>query len=260
MTVKKREWVKNAAIIFLAVMLVLTFFSNTIMNKSLPEVATQYVQSGEITSKIRGSGLVTANGSYDVMLSQSREIESVKVKEGDTVKVGDVLFTLAAAKSDELRSAQDQLRALVLAYSEALIDATSADYAKDDLTVSRAKEDLQAAQDKANKLFVSDADIAAAQDAVAQAQAKYDKAQSRVDDLGGTTSSDSGSSSTSSGASANLAAAQSKLANDESAYGNNLKDLIRVVVADRLSSAAVNAGKDSGAGSSLADAYVDFAY
>jgi multidrug efflux pump subunit AcrA (membrane-fusion protein) len=260
MTVKKREWVKNAAIIFLAVMLVLTFFSNTIMNKSLPEVATQYVQSGEITSKIRGSGLVTANGSYDVMLSQSREIESVKVKEGDTVKVGDVLFTLAAAKSDELRSAQDQLRALVLAYSEALIDATSADYAKDNLTVSRAKEDLQAAQDKANKLYVTDADIAAAQDAVTQAQAKYDKAQSRVDDLGGTTSSDSGSSSTSSGASANLAAAQSKLANDESAYGNNLKELIKVVVTDRLSSAAVNAGKDSGAGSSLADAYVDFAY
>ena len=27
----KREWVKNAAIVFLAVMLVLTFFSNTIM-------------------------------------------------------------------------------------------------------------------------------------------------------------------------------------------------------------------------------------
>ena len=40
---KKREWVKTAAIIFLSVMLVLTFFSNTIMNYSLPEVATQYV-------------------------------------------------------------------------------------------------------------------------------------------------------------------------------------------------------------------------
>ena len=34
--VKKREWVKTVAIIFLAVMLVLTFFSNTIMNHSLP--------------------------------------------------------------------------------------------------------------------------------------------------------------------------------------------------------------------------------
>jgi len=256
MTVKKREWVKNAAIIFLAVMLVLTFFSNTIMNKSLPEVATQYVQSGEITSKIRGSGLVTANGSYDVMLSQSREIESVKVKEGDTVKVGDVLFTLAAAKSDELRSAQDQLRALVLAYSEALIDATSADYAKDNLTVSRAKEDLQAAQDKANKLFVSDADIAAAQDAVAQAQAKYDKAQSRVDDLGGTTSSDSGSSSTSSGASANLAAAQSKLANDESAYGKYLEELIAAVVTDQVKSA----GGNETSAQELIKAYTDYEY
>ena len=39
---KRREWVKNAAIIFLSVMLVLTFFSNTFMNYSLPEVAAQY--------------------------------------------------------------------------------------------------------------------------------------------------------------------------------------------------------------------------
>ena len=35
----RRDWVKNAIIIFLAVLLVLTFFSNTIMNYSLPEVA-----------------------------------------------------------------------------------------------------------------------------------------------------------------------------------------------------------------------------
>ena len=34
-----RGWVKNAAIIFLAVLLVLTFFSNTIMNRTLPEAA-----------------------------------------------------------------------------------------------------------------------------------------------------------------------------------------------------------------------------
>ena len=50
-TKKKREWVKNAAIVFLSIMLVLTFFSNTIMNYSLPEVATQYVQRGTITAK-----------------------------------------------------------------------------------------------------------------------------------------------------------------------------------------------------------------
>ena len=47
-TPKNREWVKNAAIVFLAVLLVLTFFSNTIMNRSLPEVATQEVNTGDV--------------------------------------------------------------------------------------------------------------------------------------------------------------------------------------------------------------------
>ena len=59
--VKKREWVKTAAIIFLTIMLLLTFFSNTILNRSLPEVSAQYVSSGTINAKIRGSGTVTAN-------------------------------------------------------------------------------------------------------------------------------------------------------------------------------------------------------
>lgn len=38
---KRREWIKNALIIFLVVMLVLTFCSNTIMNMYLPEVSTE---------------------------------------------------------------------------------------------------------------------------------------------------------------------------------------------------------------------------
>ena len=59
---KKRDWVKNAAIIFLSVLLVLTFFSNTLMNRSLPEVATQSVTNGTITAKVRGTGTVTAVG------------------------------------------------------------------------------------------------------------------------------------------------------------------------------------------------------
>ena len=97
MKVKKRDWVKNAAIIFLAVMLALTFFSNTIMNRSLPEVAAQNVISGEITSKVRGTGNVTANQSYEVTLPQTREIKTVRVKQGDEVKEGDILFKFYSA-------------------------------------------------------------------------------------------------------------------------------------------------------------------
>ena len=62
MKVKNRAWVKNAVIVFLVILLILTFFSNTIMNRSLPEVATQYVSGGSITARVRGTGTVTADG------------------------------------------------------------------------------------------------------------------------------------------------------------------------------------------------------
>ena len=82
---KRREWVKNAAIIFLTIMLVLTFFSNTIMNYSLPEVATQYVQSGTITAKVRGTGNVEATDPYNIKIEETRVIASVAVKQGDQI-------------------------------------------------------------------------------------------------------------------------------------------------------------------------------
>ena len=40
----RRAWIKNVAIIFLVVLLLLTFFSNTILNYTLPEVSAQYAQ------------------------------------------------------------------------------------------------------------------------------------------------------------------------------------------------------------------------
>jgi len=89
---KKRGWVKNVAIVFLTIMLLLTFFSNTIMNRSLPQVAVQYAQSGTIETQIRGSGTVKANESYEVSIDQTREIKTVAVRSGDEVRTGDVLF------------------------------------------------------------------------------------------------------------------------------------------------------------------------
>ena len=47
---KRKDIIKNIAIVFLLVLLGLTFFSNTIMNWSLPEVSGQYAGYGTITS------------------------------------------------------------------------------------------------------------------------------------------------------------------------------------------------------------------
>ena len=121
----KREWVKTFAIIFLVILLILTFFSNTIMNRSLPEVATQSVTSGSINAKIRGTGTVSANETYDVTISQTRKIRSVLVKVGDQVSAGDPLFMLEASESDELKQAQDSLDQMVLSYQKSLIEASN---------------------------------------------------------------------------------------------------------------------------------------
>ena len=123
--VKNREWVKNAAIIFLAVLLVLTFFSNTIMNRSLPEVATEYVQSNSITAKVRGTGTVESQGVYEVKATETREVRAVMIKSGQKVEAGDVLFVLGEGDSAEIEAAQEQLRQLKLNYSQTAAGATN---------------------------------------------------------------------------------------------------------------------------------------
>lgn len=137
--VKRREWVKTVAIIFLAVLLVLTFFSNTIMNASLPEVATQQVTQGTINAKIRASGTIAANETYNVKLTQTRKIESVKCKVGQEVNAGDVLFVLEAQESDELKQAKTDLETLELNYQKSLIEASNGT-AQEDRDVQKLRD------------------------------------------------------------------------------------------------------------------------
>lgn len=143
---KNRDWVKNAAIIFLAVLLVLTFFSNTIMNRSLPEVATQQVTDGSIVAKVRGTGTVTAAGTHVVKAEQTREIRSVMVKAGQEVSTGDVLFILGEGESEELEAAQENLRVLQLSYQRAALGYTAPSYEADEHAIQRAREDLTTAK------------------------------------------------------------------------------------------------------------------
>ena len=58
---RRKDSIKNILIVFLVLMLLLTFFSGTIQNWSLPEVATASVQPGSISPQIRGTGTVSAN-------------------------------------------------------------------------------------------------------------------------------------------------------------------------------------------------------
>ena len=142
-SVRKREWVKTAAIIFLAVLLVLTFFSKTIMNASLPEVAAQQAASGAINARIRGSGTVEASEVYNVTIKQTRKVARVLVKTGQEINVGDTMFVLEAEDSDELKQAETDLETLQQNYDKSLIEAGN--------TASQENYDLQKAKEAYNE-------------------------------------------------------------------------------------------------------------
>ena len=118
LTARRKDIIKNITIIFLIIMLVLTFFSSTIMNRSLPEVAAQYAYSGQITTSVRANGTTAANENYQVIIEEGRIIHAVHVRRGDRVQEGDLLFTLEDGESTELLDAQDKLTAAKLDYEK----------------------------------------------------------------------------------------------------------------------------------------------
>ncbi len=168
----RKDKVKNIAIIFLSAMLVLTFFSNSILNHSLPEVATQYVRYDTITEKVRGSGTVTADDPYKVVIKDSRTIESVAVKEGDTVTKDQVLFYLEDSESEELKKKEEEIKAKEDELSKQVLE-----YMTSILSVDISNEAYQHIQSD------NIATVAAYQAKIEAARQKVKSAQDTVDSL-----------------------------------------------------------------------------
>lgn len=168
---KKRELIKSIAIVFLAILLLLTFFSNTIMNYSLAEVATSPISSGTINARIRGSGTVEANESYEVIIPQTREVRSINVRVGDFVSQGDVLFVLGDMESQELIGAQDQLEALQMQYEQRLLNL-ALQHDSEDRVIRTLREELQDIVRQRDENNVTAQEIATAQEQLTAARNK----------------------------------------------------------------------------------------
>lgn len=144
---KSREWVKTAAIIFLSILLVLTFFSNTIMNRTLPEIASAEVTDGSIVAKVKGTGTVSAIGNTEIKAPGTTTVTLVKAKEGAEVSEGDVLFVLGET-SEELQAAQDELDSLRYSLMRA---QNSYPVNNGSIYVENAQKELDAANEALNK-------------------------------------------------------------------------------------------------------------
>ncbi len=180
---KRRGWIKNAVIIFLAIMLVLTFFSNTIMNRSLPEVATQYVTSGTISAKIRGTGTVAANSAYDVKVKENRVIKTVAVRKGDTVEVGDTLFILEEGESTGLQELRDQLDEARYNYRLLLLNSPYINTSSDNREIERLQEKVDEAIEERDLSYVTDSQIDSAESDVVDKEIAAEIAADKLADV-----------------------------------------------------------------------------
>lgn len=161
----RKDTIKNIAIVFLSILLVLTFFSNTILNRSLVEVSTQMVYGDSITSKVRGSGAVIAGDSYSVSINESRKIATINVKTGQQVEQGTVLFTLTETESEELITTQESLQTAKRDYELAVLESG--------ITPAERK----------NIEGGTDISLTEKQNALLSAKAEIESAQEKVDEL-----------------------------------------------------------------------------
>lgn len=161
----RKDKIKNVAIVFLSIMLVLTFFSNSILNRALPEVATEYVRYDTITERVRGNGVVEADDPYKVVVEDTRTIASVAVSVGDVVTKDQVLFYLEDKESEELENIEKELDDLILNYTTAILSG--------DIS-NNAFQNIQ------NNNIAS---VTAYQAQIEAMRQKVDEAQAKVDDI-----------------------------------------------------------------------------
>ena len=145
---KRRAKVIRAMIAFIVVLALLTFFSNTIMNLTIPKVMGAYASRGNLSFSNNARGTVTVENKTDIKGLDSRVVDQVKVGNYDQVKKGDTILTLKPIEeSADLDAKRTQLKELLRAqeYDSRVSDDT--DFSTYYDSINAAKETLSAAQD-----------------------------------------------------------------------------------------------------------------
>jgi HlyD family secretion protein len=145
----RKKVIGRSIIIFLSVMLLLTFFSNTINNFSLPKVVCETPTRGSLVKDITGTGTVKAAKALDVYIQSNMRVNELKVSVGDKVKKGQLLMSLdtsevAGQLEDELDRYEQKKISL-----EKIIEASSADSLLNyDKSIDTAKINMDKAKDE----------------------------------------------------------------------------------------------------------------
>jgi hypothetical protein len=189
----KSRLIRRATIGFFAGMAVLTLFSNTIVNYSLPRVQVKNFESGMMFRQIQAEGMIAARQQLTVNFGAARIVDQVKVELGSPVLVGDVIATLKPVEGTELLEMEKALEnaeldlarmkrtpapTSVTAMERALKQAEK-NVTLAQRTLADAEEALAEARDNLDEAFESLEDaVDAAREALEDAEKRADRAES----------------------------------------------------------------------------------
>lgn len=177
---KQRKWVKWALIVFFVGMALLTFFSGTIRNLTLPEISTQPVTAGTISPVVVCNGTTEAGQSTQIPAACPGTVTERLVQPGAQVQSGDILLRVTYSDDGTLAAKQEQLDQQEAAYAEALLSASAssdsgawAEYQILQNNLTDAKQRQARCQEYTEKRATLDRQLAAANDELSAAQAAY---------------------------------------------------------------------------------------
>jgi multidrug resistance efflux pump len=150
----RRARVIKAMIAFVAILAVLTFFSNTIMNMTIPKVVGSYASRGNLSYSNGSKGDVVVDNQIEIKGLEGRVVDEIKVTGFDSVKKGDTILTLKPIEDDEtLATKKASLKTLERekAY-EARQPKQATDFSIQTDAINTAKTTLSEAKDTLKKV------------------------------------------------------------------------------------------------------------
>ena len=151
---KRRTKVIKAMIAFVIILALLTFFSNTIMNLTIPKVLGSYASRGNLSYSNNARGTIEIENKTEVKGLDGRVVDEVLVGSFDTVQKGDTIIKLKSMEdSEELQAKKDQLKELKrTAEYEARQPSDETDFSSYYDAINTAKETLSQAKDTLSKV------------------------------------------------------------------------------------------------------------
>ncbi len=149
----RRAKIIRAMIAFVVILALLTFFSNTIMNLTIPKVMGAYATRGNLSYSNSARGRIAVDNQTEVKGLEGRVVDQVMVTNYDLVEKGDTLVTLKSIEeSEELQTKKDRLKQLERDAEYEERGSSSTDFTSYYDSINTAKASLSDAEDVLDKV------------------------------------------------------------------------------------------------------------